>query len=155
MKKLLLLFCLFLYLTTLFAQSDLRVTGVIRDKANQPIPGVCIAVKKTSVNTVTDNDGRYTIQVPAKGKLIFSSRGYKSQRIAVKNHAVVDVLLEENDLSEAVAVGYGSQRKDAVTGAISNVKGKNIDKTQDLITSMNKVPGVRVRYTNYPNTSGD
>jgi uncharacterized protein YegP (UPF0339 family) len=144
MKKLLLLFYLLLSLTTLFAQSDLKITGVIRDKANQPIPRVSIAVKKTSINTVTDKDGRYTIQVPAKGKLVFSSCGYKSQKIAVKNNAVIDVLLEENDLSETVAVGYGTQRKEAVTGAIANMRGKNIDKTQDLSTSMNKVPGVQV-----------
>lgn len=112
-------------------------------------------MKRAGINAVADKDGRYTIEVPAKGELIFPSTGYKSQKIAVKNHSVVDVLLEENDLSEEVAVGYGVQKKVAVTGAIANVRGKNIDKKQDLMTSMNKVPGVQAKFTTYPISGAD
>jgi len=145
MKKLTLLFCFLLSLATLFAQSNITVSGVVTDKAKKTIPGASIVVKKTRINTVTDNDGRYTIQVPADGKLVFSSPGYKSQKIAVKNHSTVDVLLEESTNSETVVVGYGVQKKEAVTGAIAQVKGKDIKRFPvNPINSLNQVTGVQV-----------
>jgi len=144
MKKLFLLFCLFLSLTTLFAQSGIKVNGVIRDNANQPIPGVRIDVKKAKISAVTDSDGRYIIQVPADGKLVFSLTGYESKKIAVKNHSAIDVMLEKSPISELVVVGYGVQKKESVTGSITNIQGKDINRSQDLVNSLSKATGVQI-----------
>jgi hypothetical protein len=144
MKKLIILFCFLFSLTNLFSQS-ISVTGVVKAKESKAIQNASIVLKGTNISTVTDNNGRYTIQVPAHGKLVFSSPGYISRKIAVKNHSTVDVLLEENPADETVAAGYGVQKKIAVNGAITNVKGKDISKSQDLVNSIKKVPGVQIK----------
>jgi TonB-linked SusC/RagA family outer membrane protein len=93
------------------------------------IPGVNILVKGVGVGTVTDVEGNYTIDVPkAEDILVYSSIGYTTQEIAVNGRAVVDVILEEDmqGLDEVVVVGYGTQKKSLVTGAISSVNEKEL-----------------------------
>lgn len=93
------------------------------------LPGVNVLVKGSSTGTVTDIDGRYTINVPdANDTLIFSSIGYTAQEVAVNGRTVVDIALREDiqSLSEVVVVGYGSQRKADITSAVSVVSMENI-----------------------------
>ena len=149
MKKLFLLICLLLSMTNLFPQPISTVTGVVTDKAMQTIPGVSIVIKGTTKGTVTDSDGKYSIQVPGNGTLVFSFLGYKPQEIEVSNRTKINVTMEESmvTLSEFVVVGYGVQKKIDVTGSVAQVKGEDISKqiSPNPISSLQgKVAGVQI-----------
>ncbi|TAH22198.1 MAG: SusC/RagA family TonB-linked outer membrane protein [Cytophagales bacterium] len=122
-------------LNTLSAKLDLtriekRITGTVTSSEDgQPLPGVSILVKGTGTGTVTDANGKYTISVPDNGvTLIFSYVGFTSQEIAVGSNSVVDVVLvtDVTALEQVVVVGYGSQKRETITGAISTVSAKEI-----------------------------
>lgn len=122
---------LFSITTTAFAQTT--VSGLITDKGS-PLPGVGVQIKGTKISTVTDNNGKYSINVPnaATDILIFSYIGYTAQEIAVSGRSAISVSLkdESSDLNEVVVVGYGTQRKADLTGAISVVKASEVQKRQ-------------------------
>src|SRR5690606_35494906 len=88
-----------------------------------------VVVDGTNTGVATDFDGKYTLtNVPSNATLVFSSIGYATQRIAVNGQSTINVLLAEDlqALDEVVVVGYGTQSRAAVTGAISNVKTEEI-----------------------------
>jgi TonB-linked SusC/RagA family outer membrane protein len=107
-------------------------------------------IKGTSRGTTTDADGRYSIQVPdANATLVFSFIGFTPQEIAVSSQTVIDVVLAADfqQLNEVVVVGYGTQQKVTLTGAVSNIKGDEMRRTknenpQNMLTG--RVAGVRV-----------
>ncbi|MDR2764371.1 MAG: TonB-dependent receptor [Tannerella sp.] len=104
------------------AQQTSRVTGVVTDKAFEPLIGVNIKVKGTSLGTITDFSGAYSIDVPkTNAVLVFSYIGYLEQEITVGAETVIHVQMAEDirQLEELVVVGYGVQRKSDVTGSIS------------------------------------
>lgn len=107
-----------------FAQSGFEVSGTITDSNNLPIPYVNIVEKGTTNGVVTDFDGNYTIEV-ANGdtsELLFSSLGFKRQTIAINGQDSIDIILQEDlsSLDEVVVVGYGSQKRSDVTGAVAS-----------------------------------
>ncbi len=105
------------------------VSGKITDENGQPIAGANIAVKGTTVGTITGADGRYKLTVPeGANTLVVSFIGYLTQEVIIGNQSVINVVLESDiqALSEIVVVGYGQQRKSDITGAISSVKGKEL-----------------------------
>lgn len=106
-------------------QSRSIISGKITDSSGVPLPGVSVVLKGTTIGTITDADGKYTIsKIPANATLQFSFVGMRSQEIAVVNQSTIDVTLEADVLGidEVVAIGYGTQRKASLTGAISNMK---------------------------------
>lgn len=109
--------------------SDLQqnlVRGTITDGKFNPIPGATILVKGTTIGVSTDLNGNYVIEnVTPQSILVISFIGYKSQEITIGNRAQINVALEEEltALNEVVVVGYGTQRREAVTGSVSTVKG--------------------------------
>ncbi|CCH55285.1 TonB-dependent receptor [Fibrisoma limi BUZ 3] len=108
---------------------DVTVRGrVTSSDDGSALPGVSVQVKGTTRGATTDASGNYQLAVPGNGRLIFSFIGYTSQEVAVGNRTVVDVALVNNstNLSEVVVVGYGTQSKRTVTGAISTVGGEVI-----------------------------
>jgi TonB-linked SusC/RagA family outer membrane protein len=109
-----------------------QVKGVVTSAGDrQPIPGASVVVKGTTVGTVTDIDGKFSILVPVEIKtLLFSFVGMKSQEVAIGNKTVISVVLEEETvgINEVVVVGYGTQKKSVVTGAISSIKSKELEK---------------------------
>jgi TonB-linked SusC/RagA family outer membrane protein len=111
-------------------QQMANITGRVTDATNeQPLPGVNIIVKGTSNGTTTDADGRYTLSVPEENAvLVFSFIGYVVQELAVNGRSVIDVSFEASvqSLEEVVVVGYGSQQKSQITGAISSVSSREI-----------------------------
>jgi len=117
------------------------VSGTVRDQASQAgMPGVNVLVKGTTIGTVTDVNGHYSITVEDdNATLVFSFIGYTSQEIAVDGRTTVDVLLTEDiqSLSEVVVVGYGVKQKRSVTSAISKLEN----------TNLNQVPNARVENT--------
>ena len=112
------------------AQTPGTVSGVVTD-ASGPIAGVAVIVKGTSIGTSTDNNGAYTIKASESDVLVYSFLGYKTQEIAVQSRSQIDVQLESDSqiVDEVVVVGYGVQKKSLVTGAISSVKGSDLETT--------------------------
>lgn len=144
-----LLLLAFLMVGTLgaFAQVTM-VKGKITDDQGQGIPGVNILVKATTTGTTTDTDGNFTLNVPnSNATLIVSSIGYVSQEIALNGRSTVDVKLatDTKSLSEVVVVGYGTQKKETVTGSVVSVKGDELVKSPavNLANSLaGRLPGV-------------
>ena len=106
------------------------ITGRVTDESNnEGLPGVNIVVKGTTVGTVTDIDGNYRLSVPDDAEtLVFSSVGYTTQEVAIGNQSTVDLAMapDVQSLSEVVVVGYGTQMKRDVTGAIATVKAEEL-----------------------------
>lgn len=112
------------------AAPDVTVTGTVKDETGAPIPGVNIVIKGTTQGTVTDTDGNFTISVPSgDAVLVFSFIGYTSQEVPLNGQTTLSVTMAQDaqTLSEVVVVGYGTQEKKDVTGAISSVKGADIE----------------------------
>lgn len=129
MKKLLLLLMSGLLIIGAFAQ-EISLTGaVISNEDGQPLPGVTIVVKGTTNGTITNIDGIYQINVPSNGIIKVSFIGMKSQEISVDGRSVIDIVLEPQTtgLDEVVIIGYGSQKKEDVTGAVSIVNAETIE----------------------------
>lgn len=106
-------------------QNERTITGTITD-ASGALIGVSVVVKGTTNGTVTDMDGKYSLKVPANAILQFSYIGYNPQEIAVRDQKVIDLKMTEDNhvLNEVVVVGYGTQKKVNLTGAVSSVKGE-------------------------------
>jgi TonB-linked SusC/RagA family outer membrane protein len=125
-----------------------KLTGIVTDEQNQPIPGVNIVEKQTRKGTVTDAAGRFTIDVNAGSILVFSSVGFATQEIVVGSQLTLNITLKEdvNQLSEVVAVGYQTLRKSDVTGAISNVKARELNIAAPTLGQalVGKLAGVQV-----------
>jgi TonB-linked SusC/RagA family outer membrane protein len=154
MRKLVSLVLLHLILSQsyVFAQNS-RVTGKVTDQDNAALPGVSILLSGTSQGTVTDGEGNFVINAPGNGSLVFSFIGYQSQTVAINNRSAVDVQLvqESRSLGELVVVGYGTQKKTDVTGALSVVSTREF--AQQPITRLDQVlqgraAGVQVTQSN-------
>ena len=109
----------------------LTITGVVTDELGEPMIGAGVLVKNTVNGAITNLDGEYSIQVDAiggGGVLIFSSIGYADQEVAVNGREVINVQLQldQLQLEEVVVVGYGTQKRESVVGAISSVDASNI-----------------------------
>ena len=132
----------------------IRITGQVTDEGQAPLPGVNIVEKGTTNGTVTDAEGHYSIQVAdADAVLIFSFIGYTPQEITVNDQTTINVTLSEDiqSLGEIVVIGYGTQEKSEVTGAISQVSGTEIMKSSAVSVSnalAGRVPGLIVNQTN-------
>ncbi|MGV8095461.1 MAG: SusC/RagA family TonB-linked outer membrane protein [Mangrovibacterium sp.] len=103
------------------------IQGKVTDTKGQPIPGTTVLVKGTNIGTVTNPDGLFTLEIPVESKILaFSFVGYESQEILIGNKNRLDIILEEMTigLEEVVAVGYGTQKKESVVGAISQVNNE-------------------------------
>ncbi len=103
---------------------DVSVTGKVVDENGEGLPGVSVVVKGTTTGTTTDLGGEYKIKVPDDAVLSFSFVGYMTREIGVGTQSVIDVALEPDveQLEEIVVVGFGTQKKEAVVGAMSSVK---------------------------------
>ena len=113
---------LFLTVGNAFAQ-NITVTGKVTDKSGEPIVGAYVIVQGTSNGASTDLDGAYSLNAPANGVLEFSSLGYETVSVPVNSRSVVDVTLADDALmlQETVVVGYGTQKKENLTGAVASI----------------------------------
>ncbi len=123
------------------------ITGTVTDTNSQPLPGVSVVVKGTSTGAATDFDGKYSVNALESDVLVFSYIGFSTQEITVSSQITINVILEEvaAELNEVVIVGYGTQRKATLTGAVSSVKGeelKNIPVTNVSQSLSGRLPGV-------------
>ena len=125
MKIPLFIVVMLLFPVTIFAQEDeILLTGVVLDAdSGMPVPSANVIEKGTSNGVLTNFDGEFTIEVPADATLVFSYIGYATTEIQVEGRTEIEVSLEPEAaaLQEIVVVGYGSQRKSDLTGAVSVV----------------------------------
>jgi TonB-linked SusC/RagA family outer membrane protein len=109
-----------------------QVTGVVKDESQLGLPGANILIKGTTIGTVTDVDGRFSLKVPSPNSiLVFSYLGYLSQEIVAGSRENLEIQLQVDidQLDEVVVTGYGTQRKIETTGSISSVKSTEIMQT--------------------------
>ena len=104
-----------------------KITGIVKDQYGEPIIGANVVVKGTTVGTITDIDGNYTLDVPSGASLQVSYIGYLTQDVvtAGKNNIDINLIEDTQKLEEVVVVGYGTQRKGELTSSISSVKSED------------------------------
>ena len=131
MRKLIILIAFFSVNNILYAQ-NLNISGVVTDAVTgETLPGVNVVVKNSSKGDVTDFDGNYKIsEVPKGSILVFSYLGFQTKELSVEQE-VINVALDESSetLNEIVIVGYGSQRKELVSGSFSSLSAEKIAET--------------------------
>ena len=121
----LILACLLIANMNVYAQG-FQVTGVVNDENGESLPGVNVTVKGTTTGMATDMDGNFSITVPgADAVLVFSYIGYNPQEIPVGAQRRFTVTMTEmsSALSEIVVIGYGTQRRESVTGSVASIRG--------------------------------
>ncbi|HLO45173.1 MAG TPA: TonB-dependent receptor [Leadbetterella sp.] len=139
-----------------FAQKTIKVAGIVSSSDGEKLPGVSVTIKSSSTGTVTDPNGKFSIDVDANGSLVFSYIGFENQTVQVNGRNSLDVVMKvsESSLNEVVVVGYGTQSKKNLTSAISNIKpgdlnrGAIVDVGQLL---QGKVPGLNITSNGDPN----
>ena len=153
----------------------IKISGVVTDEKNLALPAVVVMVKGTTIGTTSDADGKYSISADENATLVFSSIGYVTKEIEVKGRPKIDVQLvaDSKNLNEVIVVGYGTQKKRDITGAVGSVGLGDVAKTPVFgtgqllegqvagvqVTQTNSQPGasftVRIRGTNSVNFSSD
>tara|TARA_R110002167_G_scaffold63841_2_gene180550 strand:+ start:703 stop:3816 length:3114 start_codon:yes stop_codon:yes gene_type:complete len=131
-----------------FAQ-EISISGVVNDETGLPVPGVNVIKKGTKIGTVTDFDGAFAINTEVGSTLSFSYVGYVTQDVVVKNSSSLNITLAQDlaQLDEVVVVGYGTQKRSVVTGAISGVKQSELEDlpiTRVEQTLQGRVSGVTI-----------
>lgn len=104
----------------------LSIQGSVKDESGALLPGVAVVAKGTTVGTITDVNGAYSLSVPSDAKvLVFSFIGMATLEVEIGGRTKIDVVMKDDafSLKEVVAVGYGTQRKESVTGSVASVKG--------------------------------
>ncbi|TKG97052.1 SusC/RagA family TonB-linked outer membrane protein [Puteibacter caeruleilacunae] len=131
-------------------QNNQSVSGVVTERLGDPLPGVSVVVKGTTIGVTTDIDGKYVLDLPANTNVIvFSFVGMKTQEVSVDGQAVINLIMEEDaiGLEEVVAVGYGVQKKVNLTGSVATVSADEINKrpiTNPVSALQGTVAGLRI-----------
>ena len=149
---------LFLLLVALLTATTLQaaeVSGLVTDANGEPMIGVSVMVDGTTTGTITDFDGRYAITANSDAVLVFSYLGYRTQKIKVENRSTLNVQLVEDTkaLEEVVVVGYGTQRKANLTGAVGTVSVEDQLDGRPITNVGNSLQGATPGLT-ITNTSG-
>lgn len=136
------------------APAVIPVTGRVTEESGEPLPGVNVLIKGTSVGTTTDSEGRYSVEVADENAvLVFSFIGYVSQEVVVGNRTSIDLVLSADvqALEEVVVVGYGTVKKSDLTGAVGSVNSDAIARTNPVQAAralQGQVAGVNVNKVN-------
>lgn len=143
------------------SQQKKTVTGTVRDSKGEAIVGANVIVKGTMTGTFTDIDGNYSLSVPSNGTLSVSMIGFTTQEITIGNQNIINVVLSDDTqlLNEAVFIGYGTQKKVNLTGAVDVVTSEVLDNrpvsnlTQGL---QGAIPNLQITFADgKPNRSSD
>lgn len=149
LKNSLMFLTLLLFSAFAMAQNK-KVTGVVTDKNYQPLPAVSIQVVGSAQGTVTDENGKFSISVPANGKLSFNFIGFKTTVVTVSNKTTINIILEEDEkvLGEVVVTALGIKRETKKLGfSVTEVKGEELAKSNQvnpIAALQGKVAGVNI-----------
>ena len=151
-QKFFLLSFLFLFSISSYAQNTRAITGMVNDTLGQPLSGVTIITDVSKKTVVSDQNGNYSIQVtPADKKLTFSFVGLKQFSQPLTGQSAYGIIMtpDNTGLSDVVVIGYGTQKKEALTGSIATVTAKDLDRVHGGSTVSTglagKLPGVTFR----------
>jgi TonB-linked SusC/RagA family outer membrane protein len=151
-------FFLFVFLTAFQTNGSAQtVRGTITDETGRPVPFASVVVKKTTRGTTTDKDGMFSISAAPGDVLVITSLGFTAREVTVGNDNNINILLIATNakLNEVVVVGYGTQKRTSVTGAISSVDSKTVNalpvaSIQQALQG--RVPGLQVTNNGSPGT---
>ncbi|MDB5192512.1 MAG: TonB-dependent receptor plug [Segetibacter sp.] len=119
-----------LFITTIYAQSTVPVSGVVTSQSGEPLSGVSIAVKNVTKATVSGQDGSFQLDVPPNSTLLISYVGYVGQEVKIGTTAPsrmsIQLPTNKNELEQVIVVGYGTRRKSDVTGSIVSISEQSI-----------------------------
>lgn len=139
-------FVFLIYSTNIFAQNNVR--GTVKDSKGESLIGVNVIIKGTSQGTSTDVNGEFSMNISDKNAVLeFTYVGYKKKEVALKGKTLLNIVLSEDTelLEEVIVVGYGSQKKQHVTGSVSQLNAEDIIKAPsgNLSTALvGKLPGL-------------
>ncbi len=143
---------LFLLVSSLQLMAQINVvTGTVTDPLGEPLIGVNVVLKDNpTVGTITDMDGKFSLEAGNSKVFVFSYIGYAPQEVSIvgKNNIQVQLKEDSETLEEVVVVGYGTQKKGSLTGAISSVKSEELTRTTTPTTAgalVGKTPGISAR----------
>lgn len=154
-----LILCFFSFSQNAFTQ-EREISGTVKDSADVPIPSVNIKVKDGGAGSTTDFDGDFVINASEGDVLVFTSMGFANQEIEIGQEKTLEVVLRSSsqELDEIVIVGYGVQKKENLTGSVSEVKGeelKNRPMTNLGAGLQGKVPNLNITSGNAPGQGSD
>jgi TonB-linked SusC/RagA family outer membrane protein len=133
------------------AQQTKQITGIVTDSQG-PLTGATVVVKGTSTGTFTDLDGAFSIEAPSGATLVCSFVGYITQEVKVGNQNRISIVLDEElgNINEVVVIGYGTQRRETVTGSVANIGGEKLNQiaaTNAAQALQGRVAGVLMQQT--------
>jgi TonB-linked SusC/RagA family outer membrane protein len=151
---------LIVVLSSTLAAQDIKVAGKVTGENGEPLSGVTVVLKGTTVGTTTDNNGNFTLTVPEKGTIEVSYIGYETKDISVNSQSIVNISMvaSKKALDEAVVIGYGTASKRDLTGNIVKIDGAVVaDKpnTNPIASLQAQVPGLSVVNTGNPGEAPD
>lgn len=125
------------------------ITGTVKSETGEELPGINVVIKGTTRGTSTDASGNYTIDAPANAVLVFSGIGFTTQEVNVANRSRLDVTLvsDNKQLEEVVVVGYGTQKRESLTNAVSQISAAEVSRrpVSNIQQSLQgQMPGVTV-----------
>lgn len=134
---------------------DTNIRGTVRDENGDPLPGATVTIEGTSRGTVTDIDGKYTLEVPDGAVLVISFIGYKAIKVPVGNRTEIETTMEldESNLQEVVVVGYGIQKRSDLTGSVGSLKEDSFNK--GVIVSPEQLLQGKIAGVNVTASSGE
>ena len=135
-----------------FSQNMISVKGRVLDEKGDPVIGASVTVKGSTTGGSTNNQGDFEITAPPKSKLVITNVGYSIKEITVNGNSFLNVTMQhsETGLNEVVVIGYGSQRKEAITGSVSSISGGKLNQVPSSNISdalQGRLPGVQISQT--------
>ncbi len=149
-KKLFLLLLLLITTVVINAQTNkIPISGTVTDENQEPLIGVTVIVVGQNAGTITDTDGKYSLEVPVSSSLSFTYMGFLPQTIQVGTSRLINVVMKEDSkvLDEIVVVGYGVQKRRDVTGSVMSVKPSDLENmpNANIVQSLQgKLPGLNI-----------
>lgn len=137
----------------LTSAANVHIRGRVVDAQGNPMPGVTIQIEGTTTGTTTDANGRFELNAPDNSTLTVSSIGYETQtiKLGTQNRELrIRLLASNSQLNELVVIGYGTQRKEAITGSVSSISGKSMREVPASNISnalQGRLPGVQISQT--------
>jgi TonB-linked SusC/RagA family outer membrane protein len=151
---------LILFISWQTSAQDRQVSGKVLDNTGLPLPGVTVQVEETSIGTVTDFDGNFSLAVPDDNNTIlkFSFLGFASQEIQLGSQSIFEVILKEDAaaLDEVIVIGYGTQKKENLTGAVAQINTEDLaaSSSDNILRSLQgTLPGLNIKQNSGDPTS--